>query len=118
MAQPLFQRSNIKKDDTYITKVRYSAFFKTKLDEILDLQSVKSLIICGINTHACIRTTAIDAFMRDYRVFIPIECVASYDKDQHESSLKYMSKRVAMVLSLREMTNRIKKGNYNFQFTE
>ena len=104
--------------DLFITKERYSAFFRTRLDEILQARAVNSLIICGINTHACVRTTAIDAFMRDYRVFIPIECVASYDQDQHSSTLNYFSKRIAKVLKSKEMITRIRGNNYDFKFTE
>ena len=109
---------NIEENDTCIVKERYSAFYKTNLEETLHKQSIQSLIICGINTHACVRTTAIDAFMRDYRVFIPIECIASYDKEQHDGSVKYMSKRIARILSLQEMMDRIKETNYDFQFVE
>jgi len=105
-------------NDMVITKERYSAFFRTRLDEILQARAVNSLIVCGINTHACVRTTAIDAFMRDYRVFIPIECVASYDQDQHSSTLNYFSKRIAKVLKSKEMITRIRGNNYNFKFTE
>jgi maleamate amidohydrolase len=116
--EALISSVKIEENDICIFKERYSAFYKTNLEEILFKQSIKSLIICGINTHACVRTTAIDAFMRDYRVFIPIECVASYEIEQHESSLKYMSKRIAKVLSLQEMIDRIRETNFDFRFIE
>jgi nicotinamidase-related amidase len=33
--------------------------------------------LAGINTHACIRTAAIDAFQRDYDVILAGDCIAS-----------------------------------------
>ncbi|MGD0164672.1 MAG: isochorismatase family cysteine hydrolase [Candidatus Sulfotelmatobacter sp.] len=45
--------------DTIMVKKRYSAFYGTTLDEILVRLAPDALILAGINTHACIRTTAI-----------------------------------------------------------
>lgn len=108
----------IDEEDHFIHKTRYSAFFDTNLHEILQSKAIDTLIIGGINTHACIRTSAVDAFMRDYRVFIPEDCVASYDPEFHESSMKYFSKRIAMVLDLQEMIKRIQQDDLLFKFFE
>ncbi len=104
--------------DIIIKKTRYSAFFKTDLLSKLESNSIDSLIIGGINTHACIRTAAVDAFMSDYRVFIPEECVASYNQEYHETSMKYFSRRIAIVLSLDEMIQRIKNNQLDFRFSD
>ncbi len=104
--------------DVRITKHRYSVFFNTELEKHIRAQSINTLIMCGINTHACVRASVVDAFMRDYRVFIPVECVASYDQEQHESSLKYMAKRIAQIVPLSEMIDRIRRDDYAFRFTE
>lgn len=66
--------------DRTIIKKRYSAFFKTDLEELLHEIGIDELVLCGINTHACIRMTAIDAYQRDFRVVLADECVGSYDK--------------------------------------
>jgi isochorismate hydrolase len=79
--------------------------------------AIDTLIIGGINTHACIRTSAVDAFMRDYRVIIPEECVVSYNPEYHETSMKYFSKRIAMVLGLDSLIERIEKIDFTFQFS-
>jgi nicotinamidase-related amidase len=103
--------------DHIIHKTRYSAFFKTELDEVLKSMAIDTLIVGGINTHACIRTSAVDAFMRDYRVIIPEECVVSYNPEYHETSMKYFSKRIAMVLGLDSLIERIEKIDFTFQFS-
>jgi nicotinamidase-related amidase len=106
----------VEPQDRVVRKTRYSAFYDTELEALLDSLAVEHLIICGINTHACIRTTVIDAFMRDYRVLIPVECVASYDEQHHASTLDYLSRRVAKVLSLEELLQRIRQQDYGFLF--
>ncbi len=105
-------------NDHIIKKTRYSAFFNTNLHEILQSKSIDTLIFGGINTHACIRTSVVDAFMRDYRVFIPEECVASYDPEYHKGTMEYFSQRIAAVLSLDELILRISNNDLKFSFTK
>jgi len=52
----------IASSDAIVIKKRYSAFFETNLDQILDGMNPDALILAGINSHACIRVTAIDAY--------------------------------------------------------
>jgi nicotinamidase-related amidase len=52
--------------DPAVIKKRYSAFFGTNLDQILAALQPDALILAGINTHACIRMAAIDAYQRDW----------------------------------------------------
>jgi nicotinamidase-related amidase len=89
--------------DTVIVKKRYSAFFGTGLDEALGEFKPDSIILAGINTHACIRTTAIDAYQRDWPVVLALDCIDSYDREHHDVSLKYMKDKLAMVMTNREI---------------
>ncbi len=64
------------------------------------------LIFAGVNTHACIRVSAIDAYQRDWKVIVAADCVGSYDLEHHEVSLRYMKGKIASVMSnedIREM---------------
>jgi nicotinamidase-related amidase len=85
--------------DTVLVKKRYSAFYGTPLDDVLAGLKPGGLIIAGINTHACIRTAAIDAYQRDWRVIVAADCVGSWDPEHHEVSLRYMHGRIASVMS-------------------
>jgi nicotinamidase-related amidase len=89
--------------DLVVIKKRYSAFFGTNLDQILNELNPDALILAGINTHACIRTTAIDAYQRDQEVILASDCVDSYDREHHEVSLKYMRGNIASVMTNREI---------------
>ena len=83
--------------DEIIVKKRYSAFFGTELDQTLARYKPDLLVLAGINTHACIRTTAIDAYQRDWETLLAGECIDSYNRDWHTSSLEYLDGRVASV---------------------
>ena len=89
--------------DTVIVKKRYSAFFGTELDEILRRLEPDAIMLAGINTHACIRTTAIDAYQRDWPVILASDCIDSYDREHHNISLKYMKNKIAALMTNEEI---------------
>jgi len=89
--------------DPVIVKKRYSAFFGTRLDALLDELRPDTLILAGINTHACIRTTAIDAYQRDWPLIIASDCVSSWDAERHASTLHYLYREIARPLSNQEI---------------
>ena len=93
----------VAEQDRVIVKKRYSAFYGTDLDEILTALAPGAVILAGINTHACIRTTAVDAYQRDWPVVLAGDCVDSYDREHHEISLKYMRDKIATVMSNEEI---------------
>jgi len=45
------------------------------------------------------RTTAIDAYQRDWPVVLASDCIDSYDKEHHAISLRYMTGKIASVMS-------------------
>jgi nicotinamidase-related amidase len=90
-------------EDTVVVKKRYSAFFQTDLEQVLRNARVGSLIIAGINTHACIRMTAIDAYQRDWEVTIAKDCVGSSDQEHHNITLRYFEGNIAEVMTNEEI---------------
>ena len=90
--------------DPVIIKKRYSAFFGTTLDETLARLRPDTIVLAGIHTHACIRTTAIDAYQRDWSVILASDCIDSYDREHHEISLRYMKDKLAAVMSNEEIS--------------
>jgi nicotinamidase-related amidase len=93
--------------DIVIVKKRYSAFYGTTLDETLAGLGLDAIILAGINTHACIRTTAIDAYQRDWPVILAADCIDSYDREHHEISLRYMRDKIAALMSNEEIRSQI-----------
>src|SRR5262245_22117835 len=86
--------------DIEIIKKRYSMFFGTDLESLLQDLDIDSLVLAGVNTHACIRTAAIDAYQRDFQVTIVRECVASKDVQHHKITLDYLDGGIAKVVTL------------------
>jgi len=74
-------------DDIYIVKRRYSAFFNTDLDLTLRDLQVNTLVIFGVVTNICVRSTVHDAFFLGYQVIVPEDCVAATGPREQESSL-------------------------------
>lgn len=89
--------------DPIIDKTRYSAFFGTQLASLLSARDVSDLIICGVVTNCCCETTARDAFMRDYNVFVAANATAATNEDLHVSSLKGMAYTCARVLTATQL---------------
>jgi nicotinamidase-related amidase len=96
--------------EVVIVKKRYSAFFGTRLDEILASLSPNVLVIAGVNTHACIRMTAIDAYQRDWRVVVAADCVASRDAEHHAITLRYLGEQIGRVLTNDELFAELSAG--------
>jgi nicotinamidase-related amidase len=96
----LLPELHVADSDLVLTKKRYSAFFGTVLDSILTARDCSRVIVAGINTHACIRSTVVDAYQRDLEVILPRGCFDSHDAEHHEISLRYMENKLATVRDL------------------
>lgn len=97
--------------DIEIIKKRYSMFYGTALESMLQELDANPLILAGVNTHACIRTAAIDAYQRDFQVIIIRDCVASKDLQHHEITLDYLDGGIADVVCLSELQKRFGAEN-------
>ena len=89
--------------DPVLIKKRYSAFYQTELDQLLQRLQPDAIILAGINTHACIRVTAIDAYQRDWETIVAGDCVDSYDREHHDISMKYMKDKIVAIMSNQEI---------------
>jgi nicotinamidase-related amidase len=93
--------------DSVIVKKRYSAFFETDLDARLLNLRPDFLVVAGVNTHACVRMTAVDAYQRDHEVIVAADCVASNDPEHHDVTLRYLDGKIGRVLPAAEILNLI-----------
>ena len=73
--------------DIYSPKRRFSAFYKTDMDQILRLYGVDTVAICGISTHWCVLITALDALANDFQACILEDCCAAFTREMHETTL-------------------------------
>ena len=91
------------RDDPVVVKKRYSAFFDTDLDSLLAGSGAEYVAFAGVNTHACVRTTAIDAYQRDMRVWLARDCIDSFDKEHAAVSMAYMDRKIGVAVSNEEI---------------
>lgn len=80
------------RDDYFVLKPKHSGFFSTTLDLLLQYLGAEILILAGFTGDICILFTAADAFLRDYHLVIPKDCVVSQDKIENSRALKYMER--------------------------
>lgn len=78
--------------DITIPKKRFSAFFGTNLDKILEEYNPGEVWVVGVCTSICVMDTVADLRNRDYNVIIPTNCVADFDQEMHSFALKRMEK--------------------------
>lgn len=74
-------------DDHVVVKRRYSGFFQTDLDLTLKDLEVDTVVVMGVVTNICVRSTVHDAFFLGYKVIVPHDCVAATGPREQESSL-------------------------------
>lgn len=73
--------------DYVLPKRRFSAFFKTDLDQTLRTLQVDTVLICGIATPICVLTTALDAVSNDFAAIMVEDCCAAHHPEYHEAVL-------------------------------
>ena len=79
-------------DDYFVLKPKHSGFYSTTLDLLLKHLGAETLVLAGFTADICILFTANDAYMRDYRLMIPADCVASQEETENQRALKFMER--------------------------
>ncbi|MCA1643847.1 MAG: cysteine hydrolase, partial [Acidobacteria bacterium] len=77
-------------EDYFVLKPKHSGFFSTTLDILLDYLQVQTLVVTGLTGDICVLFTASDAYMRDFNLLVPEDCVASADPEENEHALEHM----------------------------
>lgn len=73
-------------------KPKHSGFYSTTLEVLLEHLGVHTLILTGMAAEICVLFTANDAYMRDYRIIIPGNCVASEQQEVTLNTLRMMER--------------------------
>lgn len=77
-------------DEYFVLKPKHSAFFATTLELLLKYLGTRRIILCGFSGDVCVLFTASDAYMRDLRINVPSDCVASISVAENRRTLAYM----------------------------
>jgi len=76
-----------RKEDLWLPKPRFSAFFNTDLNQWLERREVTLCAVAGIATHFCVLTTVMDALCHDFKAVLLEDCTATYSKSMHQQTL-------------------------------
>ena len=79
-------------DDYFVLKPKHSGFFATTLDVLLRYLGVTTVVLTGLSADNCVLFTASDAFLRDYHLVVPPDCVASENAEQTRRALEHMQR--------------------------
>lgn len=89
-------------DDYFVLKPKNSGFYSTTLDLLLTHLGAKHLILTGIQGNNCVLFTANDAYMRDYKLFVPSDCTASNTVEENQHALAQMQNVLKADISIAE----------------
>jgi nicotinamidase-related amidase len=77
-------------DDYFVLKPKHSGFYATPLELLLRDLKADRVIITGFAGDNCVFFTAADAYMREFAVAVPSDCIVSLDRERNRSALEHM----------------------------
>lgn len=77
-------------DDYFVLKPRHSGFYATPLELLLRYLKLRRIIVTGIAGDNCVLFTAADAYMREFDVAVPSDCVISLDAKSNRATIEHM----------------------------
>jgi len=86
----IIERIAPREEDYFLIKPKHSAFYGTALESLLQELKVNSLVLTGIAGNICVLFTANDAYMREYSLFVPKDCIASNNDEDNAYALTMM----------------------------
>ncbi|HMV86657.1 MAG TPA: isochorismatase family cysteine hydrolase [Blastocatellia bacterium] len=90
--EPLARLLAPEEHDYFVLKPKHSGFYSTTLELLLEYLRAKTLILTGLTGDVCVLFTAHDAFLRDFNLLIPGDCIASIDQTENQHALKQMQR--------------------------
>lgn len=90
-----------------VEKPHASAFFGTNVLSMLIGQRVDTVIVVGVSTSGCIRSTCESGFNNNFHVIVPEEAVGDRSYTAHEAALLDIDARMGDVMPLTDVTNHL-----------
>jgi nicotinamidase-related amidase len=76
--------------DFIVPKRRYSGFFQTDMNILLQELGVSSVIMTGLHTHMCVRHTAANAYMWGYQIVVASDATDAFTEQDYLSGIEYL----------------------------
>jgi nicotinamidase-related amidase len=84
-------RLSPRESDYFVLKPGQSGFYQTPLPALLEYLKVSRLVLTGVAGDQCVMTTAMDAHIRDYDVWVPADATASLTPRRNQRALDHIS---------------------------
>ncbi|MCD4706471.1 MAG: isochorismatase family protein [Candidatus Sabulitectum sp.] len=94
-----------------IDKTQYDAFHGTRLDELLNNLEVSTVVITGVMTNLCCETTARAAFVRGYRVLMPVDGTATMNMELHRATTANLAHGFTKPVSVSSILKYVRSWN-------
>ena len=78
-------------DDYFVLKPKHSGFYATPLELLLAYLKARRVIITGVAGNSCVLYTAADAYMREFQLIVPADCVLSTEARTNAAALEHMA---------------------------
>lgn len=101
-----------REDDIHITKRRYSSFYQTDIHLALKDMLIEQVIIFGVVTNICVRSTVADAFFEGYEVLVPQDCCAATGAREQASSLYDIATHFGVVCNSSDFVAALRSGKH------
>lgn len=88
-----------------IEKTRMSAFIGTELDLMLRTLGITDLVVTGIQTPNCVRTTVFDAIAYNYPVILVRDAVGAKDDDVHNANVADMENIGVRIMNAHDLVS-------------
>ena len=92
------------KEEPVIVKPFFSGFGNPALADHLKQLEASCLILAGLNSHVCVKETALDAYSRGYDVKLLEGAVGTYDPISGELAERYLNERGLPSMTFQELT--------------
>jgi nicotinamidase-related amidase len=90
LVEPLLPRD----DDAFVIKARHSVFYSTPLEYLLQSMDVGRIVLTGQATEQCILYSALDGYVRHFRVAVPYDGVAHISEHLAKAALEMMERNM------------------------
>ncbi|MCL8000052.1 cysteine hydrolase [Brucella sp. 21LCYQ03] len=101
-----------REDDIHITKRRYSSFYQTDIHLALKDMLIEQVIVFGVVTNICVRSTVADAFFEGYEVLVPQDCCAATGAREQASSLYDIATHFGVVCNSSDIVSALRSGKH------
>jgi nicotinamidase-related amidase len=108
-AYKISDKINADKNNIYITKHTWSAFFETELNNELKKKAITNIVLGGISTSAGVEGTARAASELGYNITLATDAMADRNESAHHNTIQHIFPRLGETGTTKEIIEMLNK---------